>query len=256
LANRDREQAIYTRILAQTPSDNAVALALAVNRTAVARIHMMQSLYPQAAGELQTTVAELERLARAAPDDSSYRSKTQFALQQLGQALLVTRDLTAAALVSDRCRAMINELVLRDPTVTEWTGARLAAARLLQIHIAASRAASEGQLRLALQPSAAEAHRLGTLSLARPHYFALTRLASEAELLAGDAADLGGDPALAREFWSSARGRLQRVNIDQLASSDRSRIIVGQLDSRLAALAQSGGRPIAFRRFQALTYAW
>jgi hypothetical protein len=182
---------------------------------------------------LRAAERDFVRLTAAAPDDSSYRAKAAATLQLLAQVLFVAGRPSEAQPFAARAHDMAESLVRQDPTVTEWSGPRLANARLLSFRLAAALAPTAAAQRDALQPATAEAERLANLSSARPGNLPLLRSASEADLLAGDHARLRGDPATALRLWRRAAGRLDRPLIAALPASDRARLVQEQIRQRL-----------------------
>ena len=263
LAERAAEAAIYARILAAQPNDHAAAMALVVNHTAVARNELLQNHVEAAIAELRATTAQLDRMIAASPDDASMAGKASSALQLLGQALMQHGDLAEAEGPARRARQIIEAMVRRDPTLNEWIGPRLGAARILEIKIAAMRAHGRPERLAALAPVAAEADRLAALAAARPRYFPLSRVAAEARLLAGDHQALAGNPDAARAAWREAEQRLVEGGAERQSPSDRSRIVLGQLRTRLgqagdrsARLTQPGVRAPLAASHGAVDYRW
>lgn len=240
LASRAAEAAIYSRFLAAQPNDHAAAMALVVNRTAVARNELLQGQIEAAITELRATTSQLDRMIAAAPDDASMAGKASSALQLLGQALMQHGDLAAAEPPARRAREMIEAMVRRDPTLNEWAGPRLGAARILEIKIAAMRARSIADRQRALMLIVPEAGRLRALSDGRPGYYPLARVAAEAELIAGDYQSAAGHLIEARERWISGRVRLFRAGVERLPVTDRGRIVLSQISRRMTQLNNMG----------------
>ncbi|MFI4933498.1 MAG: TIR domain-containing protein [Caulobacterales bacterium] len=232
-ANRLAERAVYQDIIQRTPGDEDTALALAVNRTAVAQILIAQGSTQGAIAELNAANSDMIRLMSASPDDLSYKAMAAKTFVTLGQVLLQTGDLATAEAIARRARDLAEELVAKDPSVAEGRRLALGSARVLMIKITCARTASAAGRKSCLQPSLAEAERLGALSAAKPHSLGLARTAGEAALLAGDYESVSGAPDQARQWWSAAAALMTRARMASVPPSDRGQAILRQLSFRL-----------------------
>jgi tetratricopeptide (TPR) repeat protein len=232
-AYRSAERAIYLRLIERDPDDRAAKLSLAINRTAVARILLSQGLDAQALRELDAAIPALDRLIESAPGDASYKASTAPTLLLLAEALLRRGDLDRADAAAQRALDMSEHAARKDPTVLEWRGLYLGAARTLSIRISAARAASTSRQEAALAPSRAEADRLAALAAASPHRYGLARISAEARMLAGDYASLDHEPDRARNDWTAATDTLTRAGAPSPLNDDPSQALLRQLDYRL-----------------------
>jgi tetratricopeptide (TPR) repeat protein len=240
LAARGAERAIYERALSRAAGDNAAIVALAVNRTAVARVFIAEGRLPEAIYSLRAATADMDRIVEASPDDLSFQEKAAPMLELLGEALLMQGKLDAAASVADHSLSSVEVLTAKDATVFDWRGPYLGAARVLSIRVAAARSATPAELERALRPADAEAIRLRSLLALRPHNLALARSAAEAFLLDGDYQSLAGRPDAARSAWDSAFEALGSANALSLPPSNRINGVVLQLSLRRSSANSSG----------------
>ena len=222
-ARRDRlsERAIYNRLLALQPGDNAVKLLMVHNGLALAAVDNQSARTNDAAGELAEATGLAERLMVFQPDNTAYRQQAASAYLMYARTLLSKGDAAAARPAADRALTLAEDLARKDPTVADWHGYLLGAARLMQIRIAAQQARSLDALRSALQPAVAESGRLAVLvSPGRPD-IDLGRVSADALLLAGDGQLLAGRADLARAAWTRAAAVCVCVTLDRPAFGDR-----------------------------------
>ncbi|MFI4974063.1 MAG: TIR domain-containing protein [Caulobacterales bacterium] len=237
LDDRTAEGAIYARLLAKMPGDTASAVALAASRTAMAKIRMLTGATSDAIVDLRAASGEMDRLMAASPDNTVYRANATPTFLLLGQALLQTGQLDAAAGAAQRAldisEAEAHAAQARHDQGLAWRGARLGAARVLCIRIAAARSESQADQKSALQAAPPEAARLAALSRSHGRSASLARAAAEAELLAGDYASLDGKAAQARTWWATADGALRTAPPPLLTATADGGPLLQQLAYRL-----------------------
>jgi tetratricopeptide (TPR) repeat protein len=244
-AIRDRlsERAIYQRLLARQPGDNAVKLMLIHNGVALAAIYSQAGRLDDAVVELSQATEGAERLIAFQPDNTDYRAHAALAQTFYAKALLAKGDLAGANAAADRALELAVGLVRKDPTVVLWRGYLLGAARVVEIRIAAQNAHSPAAFREALRPADAEADRLLALATSERPDLGIARVTTDAMMLAGDYALLAGRPDLARARWASAaavcicRGRAG-------GPPDPGRPAEALVSSRLADVAALNHRPV------------
>jgi hypothetical protein len=136
--------------------------------------------------------------------------------------------------MAGQARDLAEVLVRKDPTVADWQGLCLGGARALLVEIAAARAATPAAQVAALAPATAESARLAALTRSGPVSIAEADAASQAALLAGDHASLGGDAPAAIAAWTQGQALLTRAGALNLPPSDRSRTLLRELGFRLS----------------------
>jgi tetratricopeptide (TPR) repeat protein len=246
MQERTAERDIYRRLESSAPRDATVASALAVSSTQIAMVHLMEGSLPDAQREAESAVAVFDRLIAASPDDTSLQSKVATSLQFLAHVRLLAGNRVAATQAAERGLAIAERLSRSDASIAEWRGTLLGNGRLVSIRIAATGARTPAEQRAALQPIIAEADRLSALSAARPDYLSLARMASESDLLAGDAWLLAGDRVRARTAWRRAFSRLSRPAFAGLPRTDRVQMIRRQARQRMASPAAAAVRSYAW----------
>lgn len=239
LAERQAESRIYSTLIAASPSDAQAIVALASCRAEIAKINIAQGRTGEGVALLRQSAADIDRLIAAYPDNVTYKSNAAAIYAALGQSLLQDDQPDAALAIDLHLRTLSEtEAAQRTDSSLQWRGQWLGWTRILAVKVAAAKAGSQSDQRRALAPIVPEARRLVSLADAHPHNFGLARAAAEAELLAGDEADLDNAAPLARFDWTKARSLLLRAMGARLAPTDRAHTILDQLARRL-----ESGRP-------------
>jgi tetratricopeptide (TPR) repeat protein len=207
-ARRDRlsERAIFDRLLAQRPNDNAVKQQMIQNARALADIDNQAGRPADAVKELTQAATQAEGLMAFQPEDTQTRFYAATTYLFLARAELASGEAAAAGAESARALDLAEGLVRKDPTVTLWRGYLLGGARLGAIRIAATRAGTARALQAALLPAIAESDRLASLVDPKSADVQLARVTADALVLAADAEALSGKDDLARASWSRAAG--------------------------------------------------
>lgn len=204
--DRQAEGRVYEALMAASPHDSDAAAALANSHAETAGIELEGGGAAAATLALRDAAAQLDVLMRAAPDNAIYQSEALTAQRLLAEALLQQGRLkdaaVAAARATELCEARVEAAEARHDPAPAWRGPRLGGARIIALKVAAAGARSAAAQRQALQAAPGEAARLRGLLAAEPQSRILAVAAAEAELLAGDFADLQGDAAGARAAWS------------------------------------------------------
>jgi len=244
-ADRTAEAAIYARLIQGSPGDTEAAVALASSRAALASIRLQGGAAAAAIVDLQASVAAMDQLIAGAPDNVVYKANAARIYLLLGEALLRSGQLPAAADIARRAldlsETQARAAQARGDAGIAWPGARLGGARVLALRIAASSAGSRAAQAAALRQAPAEATRLVALAGANPTNVALARVAGEAALLAGDDANDAGDVAQARGWWNAADTVVRRALPAELPASDPAQPLLRQLAFRLSLLRPPAG---------------
>ena len=237
LGHRLEEGRIYATLIAASPHDNEAAVGLASNRREVARIQLARGDAASAAAVLTAAVADIEPLVSAAPDNGDYASNFEPIVRLLAQAQLQRGQLAAAAVNANRaihlCEAQVMAADARHDEALMWRGARLGAARLVALKIAAAGARTRAAQRQALQGAPAEAARLRAVLARHPQDRGLALATAETVLLAGDFEASDGDMASARTDWAWSLRVLQQTP-QTIADTDRRPMVLRQAGYRLS----------------------
>lgn len=238
MAHRLAERSLLETLKARTPNDQQVLFSEAVNRIAVARLLLTGGRTTQARDEARAATDEIDQLMAAAPDVVDYQNAAATGLTLLAEAELRLQDIPSASMAAARARDLAERLVLSNPSVAEWRGRLLGAARVLEIEILLAEASTNEARRVALAPAASEAARLAELAVGQPQDRTLARVAADADLLAGESASLQGDTAGARGWWTRAAQVLDAAangGPDKL--DDESQKLMLKVQTRLRSMA-------------------
>jgi tetratricopeptide (TPR) repeat protein len=238
LTHRQAEGRVYSALITASPHDNDAAMALANSRAEMARIELARGGSAAATLTLQAVAAQMDQLARQAPDNTIYQAEVLTILRLLAQALLEDGQLRAAGAAASRavalCEAQVSSAAVHRDAAIVWP-VRLAGARVVALKIAAADAATAADQRQALQGAPDEAARLRALLAGHPKNRALAVTAAEAALLAGDYEDLAGEPARARSDWAWSRSILAE-SPQTVAETYRTPVLLRQATYRLSLL--------------------
>lgn len=237
LSDRTQEGQIYDALIATSPRDTEAAVARAASRAAIAKIELATGAVPAAIAALEPAAQDLDRLAREAPDNADYKANAAPVLRLLAQALLQQGRLgdaaAAAARAIDLCEAQVSAAEQRHDEALSWRGARLGAARIVALKIAAARASTLAAQRLALGAAPDEWARLRALSDRHRQDRALALTAAEAGLLAGDVESASGRKERARTYWAWAQTTASRL-ASSAPLTDRTGILLREIGFRLS----------------------
>jgi tetratricopeptide (TPR) repeat protein len=250
--DRIAERRIYLGILAGTPSEPEAEQALIVNREGVANILLEQGRFDDAIRELGLASKEADVLLKADPGSARRREFTAPIYVTLGDAQLFKHDYPDAQRSAATALALTEALARKDPTVVDWIGRQLGAARVLDLRVRAQQAQGADELRRALAPAEAESRRLLPFSDSKPRDLRLARATAEALLMAGDLAALSGDPAGAGTRWREGAAILLRTGA---FAPGRAHNRIRPLYERL--ISRQTSHSLTFARIQdARAYVW
>ena len=244
LGDRAAEARIYEDLISASRNDSDAAVALAANRAAIANIELASGAATGATLALEEAVGDMDRLIAGAPDNADYKANALPILQLLAQALLQQGQLPAAAAVArratDLCEGQVRAAEARHDEAVAWRGARLGAARIVALKIAAAGARTPAAQRAALQGALGESARLRALLAGHPQGRSLALAAAEAALLAGDYEALGGQQGPATSDWGWARAVLAKA-APTASATDRTAALLRQANYRLSLLHPPSG---------------
>ena len=204
-----------------------------VNREAMAKILAQQQRFTDADGELEAAARVGQALVGSDPHNTEFPAELSGVYTLMGQAELQAGIGPAAEGHARRALDLAETLVRKDPTVVDWQGRRLGGARVLEMEARAQQARGRAAFLAALAGAPDEFRRLALLSQAHPHDLLISRIASEAAVLAGDARWVAGDKAGADAVWAEGARILEGAGgIEASNKSDRRRVVLTKLQER------------------------
>jgi len=190
---REREIALYRRLLVQEPGNHQTEERLLYALRFLAEQHLVEGDLDATTSALDEADALAARLLALEPDNTGWiKSSAHLALVRT-QVLRARGDAGATAQLA-LARGRIDGLLARDPDNFLWRRDLLAPAQLLAAAMAKDRVQAADLLAIAL-------HELETLHARTPHDRRVRSLLAQAQSASGDARLQAGDAAAARRAW-------------------------------------------------------
>lgn len=204
LALRDREIALYRRLLAADANDNKAHEGLSVAYLRAAQLKLESGQATLGADLAATSLAEIQALQRQDPENRLWQEMAVKSANARTEALMLTGDWSQAAIVNQYARDNADALLKSDASVAAWRTDCLLPARWMQAAIAIAkgeRSLAEDQLSRFRRDFAADS--AGTSAEARFGWVMAHLLSAANARAQGKADQAHRDQAIARTYLAS-----------------------------------------------------